>query len=218
MINDVRDVYVYVFESLDKYSTNDYVKMATVEYLKSVKDEMLKKETVFSEELFCIKRMSKGKPYFPNCKDIGFSVSHSGKYIVCALTNGNVGIDIEQKNRFADESEEQFSQRLCKIAQRFFHPQEVDFVKSDPNVRFYEVFTAKESYVKLTGTGFDETLAENSVLPVDALIPSGTENLDFVSWSSGAVNFYQTKVDNDTVLCICTEQNCHPHLFFITDL
>ena len=47
MINDVRDVYVYVFESLDKYSTNDYVKMATVEYLKSVKDEMLKKETVF---------------------------------------------------------------------------------------------------------------------------------------------------------------------------
>lgn len=45
-----------------------------------------------------IKRTDMGKPYFPDRSDLFFSLSHSGRYAVCAIGDIPCGVDIE-KNR-----------------------------------------------------------------------------------------------------------------------
>ena len=212
MRENAKEAYIYIYELLDKYSTQDYIKMAVKEYL--CYSDALLKDKMFSDELFDIKRTLEGKPYFPNCKEIGFSVSHSGKYIVCAFSQGNIGVDIEQKGRWADESDEEYSNRLIKIAERFFHPDEASVVKINPKTRFYEVFTAKESYVKFTGTGFDEKLGENFVLPEDKNFPSCHKCLESVYWKAGMANYWQSIIDQNYVICVCAEQMISPHVVF----
>ena len=208
------DVYVYISELPEGYSTQNYVNLAVGEYLKLPNETQLDKKNV-SEETFLLKRTPAGKPYFPDCKDIGLSVSHSGKYIVCALAKGNIGVDIEQTKKFEDESNEMFSERLCKIADRFFHQTEAEYIKIDPITRFYEVFTAKESYVKLKGTGFDETLGEISVLPNNVSMPSCHKQTGSVSWRSDDASFWQTLIGSDYTLCVCTYNDSCPKIFWI---
>lgn len=215
MSSNVREAYVYIFKLLEKYSTQDYIKIAIKKYLKDGNETLLK-ETEFSEELFAVERTNAGKPYFPKFKDVGFSVSHSGEYIVCALTLGNIGVDIEQKKRLQDEGKHEYPTRLIKIAERFFHRDEADLIKNRPETGFYEIFTAKESYVKLTGTGFDETLGENSVLPQDDTMPSCHACMSPVRWRSKAASFWQTLID-DYVLCICTEEECFPQIRYCSE-
>lgn len=214
MSDKVRDVYVYISELPEGYSTQNYVKLAVGEYLKLPNETLLDKKNV-SEETFLLKRTPAGKPYFPNCKDIGFSVSHGGKYVVCALAQGDIGVDIEPIKKFEDESDEMFSARLCKIADRFFHQTEAEYIKIDPTTRFYEVFTAKESYVKLKGTGFDETLGEISVLPRNVPMPSCHEKKGSVAWISDDASFWQALIGCDYTLCVCTSKESCPKIFWI---
>ena len=84
-----------------------------------------------------------GKPYFKG-SPIHFNVSHSGKYWVCAMSVRPVGIDIQQKIE---------GRNLRAIADRFFTTQEADYLFSEEYRSFYDVWAAKESYVKYTGTG-----------------------------------------------------------------
>ena len=65
----------------------------------------------------------KGKPYLVN-KAFYFNVSHSGEYVVCAVSDEEVGIDIEYKN-----------------ASRIFNDS-IDATKK---------WTMYESYIKLLG-------------------------------------------------------------------
>lgn len=91
-----------------------------------------------------ILRKEHGKPYFADEKMPCFSVSHSGAYLVCAVSACGIGVDLQQtvlpKNR---------------VAERFFHPEEAEYVKKGGQEAFFEVWTAKESYVKYTGRGID---------------------------------------------------------------
>ena len=84
----------------------------------------------------------KGKPYFPDAPAVGFSISHSADFWVCALAAGRIGVDVQQQRPC----------RAVEIARRFFHPDEAAFIQKTPE-RFYEVWAAKESYVKYTGQG-----------------------------------------------------------------
>ncbi|MCH5210770.1 MAG: 4'-phosphopantetheinyl transferase superfamily protein [Oscillospiraceae bacterium] len=96
-----------------------------------------------------------GKPYLKNHRDIYVNLSHSGDYAVCAVHSAPVGIDIE----------------LCrecdmKIAKRFFSPEEAQFIEtaSDTNNAFFEVWTRKESFTKVTGRGIAMHMNTFSVL------------------------------------------------------
>ena len=88
----------------------------------------------------------KGKPYLRDTKDFYFSISHSGEYAVCAVSNAPVGVDI-QKSQETKQN----------IARRFFQLQEAEMIEMQPEHKrqnmFFRYWTGKESYLKLTGDG-----------------------------------------------------------------
>lgn len=89
-----------------------------------------------------------GKPYLPGgpC----FSISHSGKYAVCAVADAELGVDIEAPR-----------ENVARLAARFFTPAEALGIaqSSDPDKLFCEMWVKKESYLKATGTGLMGSLS-----------------------------------------------------------
>ncbi len=87
-----------------------------------------------------------GKPYYIGDKQIYFNCSHSGDYIVCALSTEEIGVDIEQ-----------IGEEYFEIARQCFSPEEnYAIISAKENSRrkmFYTYWTLKESYIKLKGKG-----------------------------------------------------------------
>lgn len=100
-----------------------------------------------------------GKPLIvdnASASDVCFSLSHTRGLVACAVANGGaVGIDIE---RLANHS------GILELARRFFSHQEyADLEQCEPaerQVRFIEVWTLKEAYVKALGKGLSFPLDE----------------------------------------------------------
>ena len=90
------------------------------------------------------------KPYFSDYPGIFFNISHCHRGIVCAVMDKPVGIDIE---------EIQFDEDLAKV---IFNPEELEAVRSadEPEVKFTEFWTRKESFLKLTGEGLRDNLKD----------------------------------------------------------
>lgn len=76
-----------------------------------------------------------GKPYFKDSK-IFFNYSHSKNYIACAISQHEVGIDIEETNRNISDS----------IAKKYLNNEK-------DNSKRMEIWVKKESYSKLKGLG-----------------------------------------------------------------
>lgn len=96
-----------------------------------------------------------GKPYLE--KSITrFNLSHSGNWVVMALGNSEVGIDVELIRPVN-----------YRIAERFFSPAEVRLLNSkkedDKLDYFFDLWTLKESYLKLIGTGLTRSLNSFSI-------------------------------------------------------
>ncbi|MDD4511099.1 MAG: 4'-phosphopantetheinyl transferase superfamily protein [Oscillospiraceae bacterium] len=102
---------------------------------------------------FSLVRPEYGKPYFENAPDIQFSVTHSGDFWLCAISTQPVGLDLQQTQPVS----------TLKIARRFFHPNEVEYLEAHPDA-FFAVWAAKESFVKLTGRGIDDDFSSFSVV------------------------------------------------------
>ena len=92
-----------------------------------------------------------GKPYIEDYPDFHFNLSHSGQWIVCAISKENIGIDIEQIKPID-----------ISVAERFFDPLEYKAIIDTGNdmrlVAFYKFWTLKESYIKLIGKGLSMPL------------------------------------------------------------
>ena len=117
----------------------------------------------------------RGKPYLPDRPNVHFSLSHSGSWVLCALSEAEIGCDAE-------------GPRHCDLAlaRRFFHPDETAWLLSLPpreqDAAFRRLWTLKESYVKAVGLGLS--------LPLDAfrILPGGegfalTAPLDARPWT-----------------------------------
>lgn len=81
-----------------------------------------------------------GKPFAANC-DVNFNISHSGDFVVCAVSENEIGIDIE-KIRPVNS----------RAAERFACVEELEYIASHENC-FFEIWTLKEAYFKCIGTG-----------------------------------------------------------------
>lgn len=91
-----------------------------------------------------------GKPYLAEHRDIHFSLSHTKNAVLCVLDAQPVGADVEM---FRIRGMEQ----LLKV----FSDREQTEIRqaARPEIRFTELWTRKESYLKLTGEGLVGTKA-----------------------------------------------------------
>ena len=93
-----------------------------------------------------------GKPYLTG-GGRQFSLAHSGGYALLAVSDGEIGADIEAPGVCRDDA-----------ARRAFTADELEWMRADPDKRFFELWTAKESLVKLDGRGLSLGLQSFSAL------------------------------------------------------
>ena len=90
----------------------------------------------------------------PQCKKINFNVSHSGDYVVIALNERRIGVDIERISDYKDGA----ARRICT-------DYEYDLINGDAQL-FYHTWTRKESVIKTDGRGLSMGLNTFAVLPL----------------------------------------------------
>lgn len=85
-----------------------------------------------------------GKPYLENATK--FNLSHSGNYVVLAVSDSEIGVDIEHMDS------KNYKKTLCSS---IFSDKERTFYElNGANANsFYTLWTCKESYLKKIGTG-----------------------------------------------------------------
>ena len=93
-----------------------------------------------------------GKPYLKDHKNIHFSLSHSGIWAVCAVSDHNVGVDVE------------LPRCTMAVAKRFFRSEELEGLETLDRYQqadaLNRLWTAKEAFLKMLGKGL--TLPLNS--------------------------------------------------------
>jgi len=99
-------------------------------------------------------RTEAGKPYALGL-DAHFNISHSGNFVVCAVSDRPVGIDVEQIRAVRS-----------KLTGKVCTPEELQYIREAPGwgeiltgeamLRFFRVWTSKEAYFKWTGTGITD--------------------------------------------------------------
>jgi 4'-phosphopantetheinyl transferase len=92
-----------------------------------------------------------GKPYLKNYSDVYFNLSHSEKYVACAVSDSPIGVDIEYINDID-----------LNVAKHYFYGSEYEYILNNNNQKkaFFELWVLKESYMKMTGLGFRLALDE----------------------------------------------------------
>jgi 4'-phosphopantetheinyl transferase len=102
-----------------------------------------------------------GRPHVvsPAPGTLRFNVSHSGEMVVYAFAHElDVGIDVEHVRPIDD---------VLALAERFFSPDERDFLRALPDAArlrsFFTCWVRKEAYIKAIGTGLSTPLDRFSV-------------------------------------------------------
>ena len=111
----------------------------------------LKKYWNLTSEDYRIDRGEKGKPFIVGVENVFFNISHSGDYVVCAVSDREIGIDIEKR-----------AKARMEVAGRFFHGEEVAQLKmleeDKQDQLFFNYWSVKESFLKYIGTGLTRPL------------------------------------------------------------
>lgn len=104
-----------------------------------------------SNEKLMFSALKLGKPFLIGYPDFHYNIAHSGEWVVCAVSNREVGVDIEQVKQID-----------FGIAKRFFTEYEYNELMTKPQSEqveyFYTIWTLKESYIKCIGKGLSEPL------------------------------------------------------------
>lgn len=137
------------------------------ERLEQVRTELGRKQGGGAELLLCraleelgletppdIAADENGKPRLRG-GELFFSLSHSGPFVLCAVSDRELGADIQERKPFNE-----------RLARRFFAPDELARILSAPDRdrTFTEIWAQKESYIKALGLGLKLPLESFSVL------------------------------------------------------
>lgn len=87
-----------------------------------------------------------GKPYFKN-KNIFFNYSHSNNFIACAISNYNVGVDIEETDRIINDT----MVKICNFSEN----------------NKLEELVKREAFCKCTGKGISMFFDKNNFKNID---------------------------------------------------
>ena len=129
-----------------------------------------------------------GKPYLPDYPSVHFSLSHSGRWAMCAIGDRPIGCDVEKIGRGSE-----------KLAKRFFHPEEQQALAAlIPDTRpewqreFARIWTRKESYLKADGRG----------------ISLGMESFSAVTGQAGIHYSEMDTIDGYAFACCIRGEDC----------
>ncbi len=129
----------------DKRKTETHALPSDIKKRQKIAADMLCRQMIadkcgISSENIAFGKTESGKPYAINA-DIYFSISHSSDMVVCAISEKEIGIDIEKirKIRF-------------RTAEKFATESEIAYIRNVEN-RFFEIWTLKEAFFKCKGTG-----------------------------------------------------------------
>ena len=140
----------------------------------------LEEEGICYEET-CFTKEQGGKPKLLQ-NGLFFNLAHAQEMAVCVISDQQVGVDVERRDRM--EGKEQ--SRKLQIAKKILTPEEWKLWEKAgcQTEELISVWTKKESYVKMTGKGL-------------------TENLTTVDTLSNAF-YQQILVDDGYVISVCT--------------
>ncbi len=98
---------------------------------------------------------------FLESNDVFYNIAHSGELCVCVADKKNCGIDCE---KMTDKSRNNFIDGC-------FTENEKEYIESssDKKYAFYEIWTRKESYLKMTGTGLGGGIRKTDTTEMDIL-------------------------------------------------
>lgn len=91
-----------------------------------------------------------GKPCFRIHPEVRFNISHSGDLVICAVSDFEIGIDIQEKSRM---NTDRIAKKVMSSAE---HKKYLE--SSERQDFFYRVWVMKESYVKWIGDGITREL------------------------------------------------------------
>lgn len=109
-----------------------------------------------AEREICLSYGEHGKPYLADHPELFFNLSHSGNRVLCAVSDGEVGCDVQKIKRYDGQ-----------LAERFFSPEECGYLskvsKEERDTLFFRYWTLKESFIKNIGTGLALPLNQFSI-------------------------------------------------------
>lgn len=137
-----------------------------------------------------------GKPYI---KNINYNISHSGNIVICALCDTVVGCDIEKIREIKNG-----------VKEKYFSDSERSFLDSlngtEIQKTFFEFWTAKESYLKMTGEGIASCIKDIEIV----FCPSNTKKA-FVKRNGDKTECFINQVfipgHSEYVISVCTEND-----------
>lgn len=122
----------------------------------ALKERGISEEKINAADAYCYGEH--GKP-MRRSEEVCFNLSHSGKYVLCAVSETEIGCDIEK-----------IKEVKWKLAKRFFSEKEYEILEeverqesparwTETNETFTRLWVLRESYVKKTGEGLGIALA-----------------------------------------------------------
>ena len=123
---------------------------------------------------------SRGKPYLAGREDLFFNLSHSGRFVCCAVSEKEVGVDAQKRGPCRPQ-----------VAARHFTQAEQQWMVENPNDRFTRLWALKEAYVKYTGFGL--------VLPLSSFtVPTPPDG-----WDEGQHCRWKELAAGDMCIAVC---------------
>ncbi|MFO7817394.1 MAG: 4'-phosphopantetheinyl transferase superfamily protein [Desulfovibrionales bacterium] len=139
----------------------------------------------------------------PKPGNFDFNLSHSGDYVVLAVSNRRVGVDIEKVKPIDLE-----------VSRECFHKKEIAYLyagSQDELNRFYRIWTLKESFVKAVGRGLSYPLKSFYFLFDYAKSP----HLNLIKTEQADIGyfFHELPVHDSYRLALCASAGQDPVLY-----
>ena len=117
----------------------------------------------------------KGKPYLREYP-LFFNLSHSGEYVVCAVSDREIGVDIQKCS----------DTNVMRIAKRFFSEEECRALEASETVEerrqsFFRLWVRKEAYGKFLGEGILGVVSVNLLSGEN--VPKSERDILWREWS-----------------------------------
>ena len=110
----------------------------------------------------------KGKPYLQDYPDLHFNISHCPRGCVCAVSDQPIGVDIQDIRPFSQN----VANYCCSAGELLLLKQ-----SAEPAACFAQMWSMKESYLKMTGEGIGRSLTTiDTTGPYRAIHTSYTNN------------------------------------------